>query len=348
MYNSGKKRALIAMSGGVDSSVATLLTKEMGYDCIGCTMRLFDKNDGSDDASDARAVADRLSIPFHLLDYRERFRGCVIERFVGAYREGRTPNPCIDCNKYMKFGALWDAAVELSCDVIVTGHYARIVNDGGRYYLERAVDRAKDQSYVLYSLTEKQLAHTLFPLGDYGKDEIRRIAAEHGFINASKKDSQDICFVPDGKYAAALERFCGKFDDEGDFVDSEGNVLGRHRGISRYTIGQHKGLGIVTPEPLYVKSISPIDKRIVLCKNEELFEREFYVGDLSFIAGAPPCERFSADVKIRYRHKESAAEIFVEGSRAKVVFDSPERAITPGQTAVFYDGDRILGGGRIE
>lgn len=348
MNDSGKKKALIAMSGGVDSSVAALLTKEMGYDCVGCTMRLFDKNDGSDDISDARAVADRLSMPFYPLDYRERFRECVIDRFVGAYREGRTPNPCIDCNRYMKFGALWDAAEEMGCDVIVTGHYARVVEDGGRYFLERAVDRAKDQSYVLYSLTEKQLSHTLFPLGTLCKDEIRRIAAEHGFVNAAKKDSQDICFVPDGKYAAALERFCGSVDECGDFVDVEGKILGRHKGISHYTIGQHKGLGIVTTRPLYVKSILPADRKIVLCENDELFEREFYVRDLSFIAGEPPCEHFRADVKIRYRHKESPAEIFVSGSRAKVVFDSPERAITPGQSAVFYDGDRVLGGGKIE
>lgn len=354
------KKALIAMSGGVDSSVAALLTKDAGYDCIGCTMRLFDGFDepdddtessccSLDDVEDARSVARRLSMPFYAFNYKRSFKTCVIDKFAGDYRAGLTPNPCLDCNKYLKFGELLRRAEELACDKLVTGHYAVIEETDDGFCLKKAADPAKDQSYVLYTLGQAELSHLLFPLGKLTKSEVRAIANAHGFVTAAKKESQDICFVPDGNYAAALEKITGQGEQIGNFVDKDGNILGKHKGISRYTVGQHKGLGLVTPEPLYVASISPVDRSITLCTNDELFRREFSVTDLSFVSGDAPGSTFSASVKIRYRHRESPATVTMVGdSRAKVVFDSPERAITPGQAAVFYDGDRVIGGGRIE
>lgn len=358
------KKALIAMSGGVDSSVAALLTKNAGYDCIGCTMRLFDGYDkfdspddpdgiestccSLDDVEDARAVARRLSMPFYAFNYKRSFRTCVMEKFAQNYRDGLTPNPCLDCNKYLKFGELLVRAKELSCDKLVTGHYAVIEENEDGFYLKKAADPAKDQSYVLYSLGQDRLSHLLFPLGKLTKSEVREIALAHSLVTASKKESQDICFVPDGNYAAALEKITGEGEQVGNFVDQKGNILGRHKGISHYTVGQHKGLGLVTPEPLYVAAISPADRKITLCTNDELFKREFSVTDLSFIAGDPPSSLFRASVKIRYRHREAPASVTMLGdSHAKVVFDAPERAITPGQAAVFYDGDHVIGGGRI-
>ncbi len=340
------------MSGGVDSSVAALLTKNMGYDCIGCIMRLYDKSENhdaeSDDVRDARSVAERLSMPFYVFDYTEKFKEKVICDFVECYRAGTTPNPCVVCNRYLKFGALLDKAAELGCEKIVTGHYARIEEKDGMFCLKKAADPSKDQSYMLYSLTQEKLAHILFPLGSMTKAQAREIASENMFVNAAKHDSQDICFVPDKNYSAALERLSGVKELPGDFVSEDGRIIGRHKGISHYTVGQHKGLGIVSDEPLYVAKISPDDRVITLCTDSGLYEKCAVVADVNWIAGIPESKKIRCRVKIRYRRPEQPAELTVlDDKTVKVEFDAPERAVTPGQAAVFYDGDTVLGGGTI-
>ena len=346
------------MSGGVDSSVSAFLMKEAGFDCTGVTMRLFDNEDAGmereksccslDDVEDARAVANRLRIPYFVFNFKADFKRCVIDRFIEAYECGATPNPCIDCNRFLKFERLYRRAKEIECDFIVTGHYARIEKSGGRFLLKKAKDLTKDQSYVLYSLTQEQLAHTKFPLGEFEKSEVRKIAEEHGFVNAKKHDSQDICFVPDGDYAKIIELHTGKSYPHGNFVGLDGKILGEHKGIIRYTIGQRKGLGLALPESLYVCEKRTDTNEVVLGRNEDLFSREFDVSDINWIAFDAPPEKFRASVKIRYRQKEQPAEIIKDGeNRVHVVFDEPQRAITSGQAAVFYDGDTVVGGGTI-
>ena len=276
-----KKKALIAMSGGVDSSVAAFLMKEAGYDCIGVTMKLYDNEDiGMDqektccslsDIEDARSVAVKLGIPYYVFNFKADFKEKVIDPFIDSYRCGMTPNPCIECNRHLKFTQLHQKARELQCDVVVTGHYARITKDEQGYHLLKGKDAAKDQSYVLYSLTQEQLAHTCFPLGEYTKEEIRRMAEEQGFFNAGKKDSQDICFIPDGDYRRFIEETTGQKSTPGNFVDQEGNVLGIHKGYYCYTIGQRRGLGISAPQSLYVVEIRPEKNEVVLGSNEDLF-----------------------------------------------------------------------------
>ena len=351
-------KALIAMSGGVDSSVAAYLLKSQGYDCIGCTMKLYGNGDigisrsrtccSLDDVEDARSVAYKLGMPYYVFNFSDGFREKVIEKFVHSYESGETPNPCIDCNRYMKFDKLYERARILGCEYIVTGHYARIEHDGERYLLKRALDETKDQSYVLYSLTQEQLAHTLFPLGDMRKTEVRKIADENGFFNAGKPDSQDICFVPNGKYAAFLEYYTGKTYPAGDFLSADGRVLGRHKGIVRYTVGQHKGLGIPSKEPLYVMQIDARENAVILGKEQELYGKECFVRDLNWISGAAPVKEIRCKAKVRYRQKEQWAMVMPIGdAAAKVVFDEPQRAICYGQAAVLYDGDIVLGGGTI-
>ncbi|MBQ1301942.1 MAG: tRNA 2-thiouridine(34) synthase MnmA [Firmicutes bacterium] len=351
-------KALIAMSGGVDSSVAAYLTKEMGYDCVGCTMKLFENEDAGvpkdkaccslEDSEDARSVAYRIGMPFYVFNFKEEFRRTVIDAFVDSYRHGRTPNPCIDCNRYLKFGKLFQRAQELGCDVVVTGHYARIGKQGEKYVLRKALDESKDQSYVLYSLTQEQLAHTLFPLGGMPKTETRAIAEREGFLNANKPDSQDICFVPDGDYARVIEEYSGETSEPGDYVDLDGKVIGRHKGIIHYTIGQHKKLGQSFGEPKYVCRIDAEHNRVVLGRNEDVFSREVRVGDFNWISGETPAEPVRCTAKIRYRKKDEActAEVQPDGS-VLLTFDEPQRAVTPGQAAVLYDGDIVLGGGTI-
>ena len=353
-----QRKALIAMSGGVDSSVSAYLMKKQGYDCIGCTMKLYDNEDAgisqsktccaSDDVEDARNVCIKLGIPFYVFNFKEEFREKVIGHFISCYECAQTPNPCIDCNRYLKFGKLFERAEILGCDVIVTGHYARIERSGDKYLLKKAFDPSKDQSYVLYSLTQEQLAHIKFPLSETSKDITRRIAQENGFINASKPDSQDICFVPDGDYAKVIEKHTSKIYPPGDFVDKAGNVLGRHKGIIHYTIGQRRGLGVPAKERLFVQKICPETNTVVLGSNEDLFSAEVNVRDFNWISGEVPSTTFRCHAKIRYRHKEQPAAVTpIDETHVKIIFDEPQRAATPGQSAVLYDGDTVLGGGII-
>lgn len=345
------------MSGGVDSSLAVLLMKEKGYECIGCTMKLYENEDAGiektktccslDDVEDARNVACLLDMPFYVFNFTERFRTQVIDRFVQSYEEGRTPNPCIDCNRYMKFDKLYERAKLMGCEYIVTGHYARIEKEDGKFFLKKALDETKDQTYVLYTLTQDQLAHTMFPLGNLTKRTVRNIAEKNGFINANKPDSQDICFVPDGDYASVIEKYTGRICMPGNFVDTEGNIMGRHKGIIHYTLGQRKGLGIAVGKPVYVCEIRPQTREVVLGNPEDLMSRDVYVSDFNWISGNAPGGRIRCTAKVRYRQSEQPAVLSVEGDIVHIVFDQPQRAITPGQAAVVYDGDVVLGGGTI-
>ena len=350
-------KALIAMSGGVDSSLAAKLTADSGFECIGCTMKLYDNEDAGversrtccslDDVEDARSVAYQLGMPFYVFNFTKEFKETVIRKFVDCYENGKTPNPCIDCNRYMKFDTLLKRAEVLDCEFVVTGHYARIEKCGDKFVLKKAVDLTKDQSYVLYSLTQNQLAHIRFPLGTLRKTEVRALAEQSGFVNAAKPDSQDICFVPNGDYAAAVERFAGKAP-EGDFVDINGNVLGRHSGIIHYTVGQRKGLGISFGEPMYVCKICPDNRTVTLGRNEDLFSGEADVENFNWISGEIPKEALRCSVKIRYRQQEQPAKVIPTGKdTVHIIFDEPQRAVTPGQAAVLYDGDIVLGGGTI-
>ncbi len=351
------KKVMIAMSGGVDSSVAAYLMKKQGYDLIGVTMKLFDKDEpentietsccSSDDIEDARKVADHLGFPYYVFNFKADFKKQVIDRFISAYENCETPNPCIDCNRHLKFYELYQRAKEFDCAYVVTGHYADIEERDGRFLLKKAKDPRKDQSYVLYSLSQEQLSHTIFPLGSMEKSDTRQIAEEQQFINANKQDSQDICFVPDGDYAAFIKQTTGKVYPEGDFVDVNGNILGKHKGIIHYTIGQRKGLGLSLPAPLYVKEKNMKTNQVILCTNEELFEKEMDVKEINWIMQDSYTQPFRADIKIRYSHKAAPATIYPDGTSAHIVFDEPQRAITSGQAAVFYAGDYVIGGGKI-
>lgn len=352
------QKALIAMSGGVDSSVAAWLIREKGYDCAGATMRLFQKEEmtaepgccTSQDMEDARAVADMLGMPYYVYDFADRFREAVIDRFVEAYENGRTPNPCIDCNRYLKFEELFLRGRQLGCDFVVTGHYARTGYDekSGRYLLKKAADTSKDQSYVLYSLTQDQLSHVQFPLGELTKQEVRQIAREHGFLTADKAESQDICFVQDGKYYEFICDYTGRDYPAGDFIDTRGNVLGRHQGIIRYTVGQRKGLGIAFGEPVYVMKVDPEANTVMLGTNEELFTDTVAAKKINLISTDRIREPLRVKAKVRYRHKEQwATATQPDEDTLQVVFDEPQRAVTAGQALVLYDGDVVVGGGTI-
>ena len=355
-----QKKALIAMSGGVDSSVAAFLTQQAGFDCIGVTMRLYDNapDETSDsntccaleDVEDARSVARRLGMPFYAFNFKADFREKVIDRFVHCYECGLTPNPCIECNRHLKFDHLLRRGLELGCDYVVTGHYAQIRQDKntGRYILYKATDLSKDQSYVLYSLTQEQLAHTRFPLGGLSKQEARQIAEAQGFINARKHDSQDICFVPDGDYAAFMERYTGKAYQPGAFLDLKGNVVGKHQGAVRYTLGQRKGLGLAMGAPVYVCAKDMEKNTVTVGPNEALYSTTLIAEDWNWFPFPALTEPLHITAKARYNQPPQPATVYPEANgAARVVFDAPQRALTPGQAVVLYDGDMVVGGGTI-
>ena len=341
-----RHKALIAMSGGVDSSVAAWLTQQAGYTCAGATMRLLERE--TTDISDAQAVAQRLGMPFHLLDFSREFMQEVMDDFVRCYETGLTPNPCIVCNKQLKFGRLLEAALKLDCEYIVTGHYARIAEENGRYLLKKAADESKDQSYFLYSLTQHQLSHTRFPLGELTKEEARRIAQEQGFINARKRDSQDICFIPDGDYFAFLKQYTGKDYPAGDFLDMDGKVVDRHCGAVAYTRGQRKGLGLAMGHPVYVLEKDMASNTVTVGENEALFSTTLLCNDMNFFPFDTLATPLRCRAKARSRMIEQPATVYPEENGVcRVVFDQPQRALTTGQAVVFYDGDTVLGGGTI-
>lgn len=342
-------KALIALSGGVDSSVAAYLTGQAGFSCIGATMHLQDT--AHSQIADAQSVAQRLDIPFHVFDFRDSFQCLVMDAFVRAYESGATPNPCVECNRHLKFGLLLEKALELGCECVVTGHYARIAKhpETGRLQLQKAVDASKDQSYFLYALTQEQLAHIRFPLGELTKAEAREIAQVQGFVTARKKDSQDICFIPDGDYLAFMQQHTGKTYPEGDFLDTDGNVIGRHKGAVAYTLGQRKGLGLAMGEPVYVCGKDMHANTVTVGSQDALMHRTLLADGWYWQS----CEELTSPLRItakaRSRMAEQPATVYpAEDGMVKVVFDEPQRAITPGQAVVLYDGDCVVGGGTIQ
>ena len=360
-----EKKAIIAMSGGVDSSVAALLCQQQGFDCVGVTLALTDNSDRGlpeeafpgertccsvDDVADARSVAFRLGMPFYVFNFKEAFRREVMDRVAAAYQRGETPNPCIDCKRYIKFAKLMHRGEEIGFPYVATGHYARVEQDRatGRWLWKKGLDENKDQSYMLYSLTQWELSRLLLPLGGLTKEETRRLAEEHGFVNARKRDSQDICFVPDGDYAAFIRRWTGRDFPPGDFVGTQGEVYGQHKGIIHYTVGQRKGLGLSFPQPMFVKELDVENNQVVLSKAEELFSQTVAARDVNLISVESIPEPLRVKARVRYRQKEQPATVVQTGpDELRVVFDQPQRAITPGQALVLYDGDTVVGGGRI-
>lgn len=343
--------AMIAMSGGVDSSVAAWLTLAEGIPCVGATMELLDGGCSSAQAiADARSVAERLAIPFRVYPLRQEFREAVMEDFVRCYEAGLTPNPCVRCNRWLKFGKLLELAKEAGCRWVVTGHYARVIQDPetGRYLLYKALDSAKDQSYFLYALTQEQLACIRFPLGGLTKEEARAIAQQQGFANARKRDSQDICFIPDGDYGAFLRRHTEKDYPQGRFLDLAGNTVGTHSGAVNYTLGQRKGLGLAMGAPVYVCAKDMEANTVTVGPNEALFSRELWAKDWFFHPFDWPVAPLEVKAKVRSRMEEQPATLYPEANGlCRIVFRDPQRAITPGQAVVLYDGDMVIGGGTI-
>ncbi|MGI6071868.1 MAG: tRNA 2-thiouridine(34) synthase MnmA [Lachnospiraceae bacterium] len=363
-------KALIAMSGGIDSSIAAYMMKKTGYDCLGMTMKLMGDCSGSDEkfkvageyyrfispdeyteeASASARIASRIGIPFKAIDFSGAFRKHVMRRFVSAYEDGRTPNPCVDCNKHIKFGMLLDLALEMGFDFLVTGHYARITRDeeSGLYRLRKALDKTRDQSYFLFNLTQSRLSHIMFPLGDYHKSDIRKLASELSLENTERKESRDICFVPDGDYGVFLESFTGHEYAGGEFITADGKCPGHHKGAVRYTIGQRKGLGLSVPSPVYVLGKDMASNRVFVGEEALLFGKEMTISDVNWTSVRPLSEPFRCRIKIRFRQSPASALCQPNGSGTiKVFFDEPQRAITPGQAAVMYDGDIVIGGGVI-
>lgn len=356
-----KKKVVVGMSGGVDSSVAAYLLKEQGYDVIGVTMQIWQDEEqarleenggccGLTAVDDARRVAEKLDIPYYVMNFKEEFHEKVIRYFVEEYLQGRTPNPCIACNRYVKWESLLQRSLEIGADYIATGHYARIEKlPNGRYAIRNSVTAAKDQTYALYNLTQNQLSRTLMPVGEYAKDQIRWIAAQAGLPVAHKADSQDICFVPDGDYGSFVEKEAGdRVPGAGNFVTTDGRVIGRHKGITHYTIGQRKGLGIAMGHPVFVCEIRPDTNEVVIGENEDIFTKEIRCDRVNYMAIDSLTSPRRVMAKIRYSH-QGAPCVIEEQENGIVVcrFEEPVRASTPGQAIVFYDGEYVLGGGTI-
>lgn len=343
-------KAAVAMSGGVDSSAAVWLLQNEGYELTGITMVLFPGGEGC--GEEAAQAARQLGIPHQVLDLSHTFRQEVMDTFVRAYEAGRTPNPCVVCNRKLKFGALLDCARSLGCGKLATGHYVRLEEDrgSGRFLLKKALRPEKDQSYVLYSLTQEQLSHSLFPLGALSKEEVRTLALEHGLTCAEKGESQDICFIPDGDYAAFIRRYTGRTYPPGPFVNEAGQLLGEHTGIIGYTVGQRRGLGVSSNQGrLYVKEVRPADNTVVLSGNDSLFARALTARQVNWIACGTPNAPLRLRAKVRYRMTEQPCTVEQTGpDQVRVTFDQPQRAITPGQAVVFYDGDTVVGGAVIK
>lgn len=365
----------VAMSGGVDSSAAAAILKEQGHELVGFTMQLWNQRRGIsvdengdplpsrccslDDVYDARRVAEELGFPFYVLNLEREFERDVVQPFVSSYLSGETPIPCVSCNSRLKFASLDQLARSLGCDKVATGHYARVVFDAGsnRFRLFRGRNLQKDQSYFLWELTQDQLSRAMFPLGEMSKPEVREVAREHALAVAEKSESQEICFVPDGNYAAFIDRYLestGSADQkpgEGEIVDTSGAVVGHHAGIHRYTIGQRRGIGIAAAAPLYVLNIDASKNQVVVGQQDDLLGREFIAAGVNWVALDEPADPVRAEVRVRYRHTPAAATITPlngdRDGRVRVNFDEPQRAITPGQATVFYDGDEVVGGGWI-
>lgn len=356
-----KEKVVVGMSGGVDSSVAAYLLKEQGYDVIGVTMQIWEDEEqqrteenggccGLSAVDDARRVAHRLEIPYYVMNFKQEFQEKVVDYFVEEYLAGRTPNPCIACNRYVKWESLLKRSMEIGADYIATGHYARIAKlPNGRFAIRNSVTARKDQTYALYNLTQFQLAHTLMPIGGYEKDQVRRIAQEAGLPVAAKPDSQDICFVPDGDYAAFLKKKAGeRMPGEGDFVTRDGTVLGKHKGITHYTIGQRKGLGLSMGEPVFVSELRPKTNQVVVGEETQVFKKELLCDHLNFMGMEDLEEPRKVWAKVRYAHKGQWCRIEKQGrDLIRAEFEEPVRAITPGQAVVFYEGEYVLGGGII-
>ena len=347
------KKALIAMSGGVDSSAAAALMLEKGFQCVGITLKLFNGESrccSLADVNDERNVAFSLGMDHYVLNFTEEFDRQVIRHFVETYEQGKTPNPCIECNRSIKFNLLLLRARQLDFDILVTGHYARVTQDSvsGRFLLRKALDEKKDQSYVLYCLTQQQLQRTSFPLGELSKQEVRKIAEERKFVNAAKGESQDICFVPNGDYGSFIEEYTGKTYPHGDIIDMEGKTIGRHRGIIRYTIGQRRGLGVAANTPVYVTAKSTADNTVTLGPDDALYSKSLNANDINLIACADLKKPMRVMVKTRYLQAGQYAVAEQTGEDSlHIEFDEPQRAISPGQAAVMYDGDIVVGGGTI-